>query len=66
MNFEDNLKKLEKLVARMEGGEMKLDDAIAAFEEGRRLAAECQKELEAVKLRIEKVAKTGETVEFEA
>ena len=43
MKFEDNLKKLEELVARMESGEMKLDDMIAAFEEGRRLKDACQK-----------------------
>ena len=66
MNFEDKLAKLEKLVAGMEGGGMKLDDMITAFEEGRRLVAECQKDLESIKLRIEKVAKSGETEEFKA
>ena len=40
MNFEDNLKKLEQLVAKMESGDMKLDDMIKAFEEGRKLV-EC-------------------------
>lgn len=59
MKFEDNLKKLEELVARMESGEMKLDEMIAAFEEGRRLKNACQKDLEAIRLKIEQVTAEG-------
>ena len=59
MNFEDNLKQLETLVAKMESGELNLDDMIKAFEEGRALVATCQKELDAVRARIEKVTKSG-------
>ena len=35
MKFEDNLNKLEGLVDKMESGALKLDEMIAAFEEGR-------------------------------
>ena len=59
MNFEDNLKKLEQLVAKMESGDMKLDDMIKAFEEGRKLVDTCQKDLESIRQRIEKVTKGG-------
>ena len=59
MKFEDNLKKLEALVARMESGEMKLDDMTAAFEEGRKLKDACQKDLEAIRLKIEQVTSDG-------
>ena len=45
MKFEDNLKKLEGLVGKMESGELNLDEMIKAFEEGRALVSECQKEL---------------------
>ena len=62
MNFEDNLRKLETLVARMESGEMKLDEMIKAFEDGRKLVAECQQDLESIRQRIEKVTAAG-TVE---
>ena len=62
MKFEDNIKKLEGLVAKMESGEMGLDDMIKAFEEGRKLVTECQKDLESIRQRIEKVTKDG-TVE---
>ena len=59
MKFEDNLKKLEGLVAKMESGEMNLDEMIKSFEEGRKLVDVCQQELEAIKLRIEQVTKSG-------
>ena len=65
MKFEDNLKKLEGLVGRMESGEMNLDEMIKAFEEGRKLVTECQKDLESIRQRIEKVTKEGTTVPLE-
>lgn len=61
MKFEDNLKKLEGLVDKMESGEMNLDEMIKAFEEGRKLVTECQKDLDSIRQRIEKVTKDGTT-----
>ena len=66
MNFEDNLKKHEQLVAKMESGDMKLDDMIKAFEEGRKLVDTCQKDLESIRQRIEKVTKSGAVEEMKA
>ena len=66
MKFEDNLKRLEGLVERMESGEMDLDEMITAFEDGRKLVAECQKDLESIRQRIEKVTKDGAVVPLEA
>ena len=65
MKFEDNLKKLEGLVAKMESGEMNLDEMIKAFEEGRKLVSDCQKDLESIRLRIEKVTKDGQVAPLE-
>ena len=59
MKFEDNLKKLETLVGGMQSGEMSLDDTIKAFEEGRRLVAACEKDLESIRMKIEKVTASG-------
>ncbi len=59
MTFEENLKKLETLVRRMESGEMKLDEMLAAFEEGRTLVKTCRDNLEAIRVKIEKVTATG-------
>ena len=65
MKFEENLEKLETLVGKMESGEMKLDEMIAAFEEGRKLVAECQQNLESIRLRIEKVTAGGAVEKLE-
>ena len=66
MKFEDNLKKLEELVAKMESGGLDLDTMIKSFEEGRKLVDVCQKDLESIKLRIEKVTKSGSVEPMDA
>ena len=65
MKFEDNLVKLEGLVGKMESGEMNLDEMIKAFEEGRKLFTECQKDLDSIRQRIEKVTKDGSVTPLE-
>jgi len=62
MKFEDNLKQLEALVTKMESGTLNLDEMIKSFGEGQKLVETCRKELESIRLRIEKVTKAG-TVE---
>ena len=59
MKFEDNLKQLEELVRKMESGTLSLDEMIASFEDGRKLVETCQKDLESIRLRIEKVTAEG-------
>ena len=54
-NFEDSLKKLERLVGEMESGELSLDEMMKRFEEGRRPVTFCTAELETIRQRIEKV-----------
>ena len=53
--FEESLKRLEKLVGEMEGGALPLGEMMKRFEEGRKLAAFCTTELEAIRQRVEKV-----------
>ena len=65
MKFEDKLKRLESLVGRMESGEMNLDEMIAAFEDGRKLVAECRRDLESIRQRIEKVTMDGAVAPLE-
>ena len=65
MKFEDNLKKLEGLVGKMESGELNLDEMIKAFEEGRKLVTDCQKDLDSIRQRIEKVTKDGQVAPLE-
>lgn len=64
MKFEDNLKRLEELVDKMESGALKLDEMLTAFEEGRKLVDACTKDLDSIRLRIEKVTKAGAVEEL--
>ncbi len=63
MKFEDNLKSLEGLVSKMESGGLTLDEMIASFEKGRKLVETCRKDLESIRLKIEKVTSSGEVKE---
>jgi exodeoxyribonuclease VII small subunit len=52
VEFESSLDELEKLVARMEEGEMSLDDSLKSFERGISLYRNCQNALEQAELRV--------------
>jgi exodeoxyribonuclease VII small subunit len=51
--FEATLAELEALVARMEAGEMPLDEALRSFERGVQLTRECQNALQAAQQRVQ-------------
>jgi len=50
--FEQSLDELERLVAKMEGGELSLDESLRSFERGIALFRECQSALEQAELRV--------------
>ncbi|ABK43568.1 Exodeoxyribonuclease VII small subunit [Magnetococcus marinus MC-1] len=54
--FEASLERLEALVGELERGELPLEEALAAYEEGMKLARLCQKRLDSAEKRIEKIA----------
>ena len=54
-SFESALERLEAIVERLEGGELPLEDALRAFEEGVTLSRRCSAELEAAERRIEQL-----------
>ncbi|UGB37444.1 exodeoxyribonuclease VII small subunit [Frateuria soli] len=51
-DFEHSLDELEQLVARMEGGELSLDESLASFERGIGLYRHCQQALDKAELRV--------------
>jgi exodeoxyribonuclease VII small subunit len=51
-DFEHSLDELEALVARMEGGELSLDESLASFERGIGLYRHCQQALDKAELRV--------------
>jgi exodeoxyribonuclease VII small subunit len=50
--FEKSLDELEQLVAKMEGGELSLDESLRSFERGIALFRNCQNALEQAELRV--------------
>ena len=49
--------RLEEIVAQLEKGEAPLDESIALFEEGTKLAAECGKKLDAAEQAVVRLVK---------
>lgn len=58
--FEQALKNLEEAVARLEKGQMPLDEALDSFEAGVQSANLCRKKLQAVEARIETLTKNSD------
>ena len=52
-NFEKSLAELEALVARMEAGELSLEESLKAFEQGVRLTQQCQQALGEAQQRVQ-------------
>jgi exodeoxyribonuclease VII small subunit len=57
--FEEALKKLETIVAAMEGEDLPLETLLAKYEEGTRLAKICQEKLADAELKIQQLEKTA-------
>ncbi|HEX8555997.1 MAG TPA: exodeoxyribonuclease VII small subunit [Sphingomonas sp.] len=55
LSFEDALKELERIVARLESGDASLDESITLYERGDRLRARCAERLDAAQARIESI-----------
>ena len=63
--FEEALSQLEALVARLEAGELPLEEALRAFEEGVRLTRLCAERLEDAERRVRLLTRTPEGTERE-
>ena len=70
VSFEENIKELESIVKKLEGGEVSLDEMLGLFEEGIRRTKECTAKLKGAEQKITVLMKNvdGEMVEqpFEA
>lgn len=55
--FEQTLASLESLVSRMEDGQMSLEEALSAFENGVRMTRECQQALQQAELRVQMLSR---------
>jgi exodeoxyribonuclease VII small subunit len=55
MSFEDALGELEQIVRRLEGGQVKLDEAILSYERGAQLKQHCEKKLNEAQQRVDRI-----------
>jgi len=59
-DFEKSLAELEKLVEKLESGDLSLDESLNQFKRGVQLTRECQQVLEQAQLTVEKLLGNGE------
>jgi len=69
LSFEEAFKELEGTVHRLEGGGLTLDESIALFERGMRLAKHCGQKLDEAELKVSQLVSSDrggyETIPFE-
>lgn len=55
MSFEDALKELEGIVAKLERGDAPLEESITIYQRGAALKAHCEGKLKDAQLKVEKI-----------
>ncbi|MBS0579698.1 MAG: exodeoxyribonuclease VII small subunit [Proteobacteria bacterium] len=65
-DFEGALTELEALTARLESGDLPLDEALKLFERGVALTRQCQGSLQAAQQKVEILLKRGGEMQAEA
>lgn len=59
LSFEAAYAELEELIARLESGDLPLDESVTLYERGRQLSDHCQTLLDKAELRISQLADDG-------
>ena len=52
MVFEDGIKRLAEITQQLESGRLSLEESVALYGEGAKIAAECKEQLENAKLKV--------------
>ena len=65
MDFEKQLKELEKMNEQMASGKLSLQDSIETFKKGVKLIEKCQKELSSAEAQVKKLIDVSEDGEAE-
>ena len=60
LSFEDALAELEKIVRGLEGGQQKLEEAIAAYERGAPLRRHCEAKLAEAEQRVQAIVERAD------
>lgn len=55
LSFEEAMTGLDEIVRQLEGGKIKLEDAVQAYEKGAALLKVCEQKLQDARLKVEKI-----------
>jgi exodeoxyribonuclease VII small subunit len=61
LSFEECYERLEQVISTLEAGELALDQSIALYEEGMRLAASCGQRLDDAQIKVTQLLATAES-----
>ena len=65
LTFESAFAQLEAIVGKLEAGDLPLDEAMALFEQGQKLAALCSARLDEAELKVQQLAASGAVEPFD-
>ncbi len=65
LGFEEAMKELERIVRDLESGQVKLDDAVKAYERGAALKRHCEAKLADARAKVEKITGAGKSLGVE-
>ena len=60
LSFEDALSELDRIVRGLESGQMKLEDAISAYERGAALRQHCEAKLSEAEARVQAIVQRSD------
>ena len=59
MKIEDAMKRLEEIADVLQNGELELDESLKLYEEGVKLAKECENKLKKAELKFKEISDSG-------
>ena len=65
LTFESAFAQLEEIVGKLEAGDLPLDEAMALFEQGQKLAALCSARLDEAELKVQQLSALGAVEPFD-
>jgi exodeoxyribonuclease VII small subunit len=65
LSFEAAYAELETIIAKLESGELPLEESVALFERGRTLSEHCQALLDKAELRVNQLTNDGRVISGE-
>ncbi len=66
LSYDEAFAQLEAILASLEEGDLPLEQTLALYEEGAKLAAYCARKLEEAELRVSQWQPEGETTPFDS